>query len=79
MLIKRNFIINASPRIVIFEEEDTLSDLLRRIGLKSVKIGCGAGQCGTCSVLLNDEVVRSCIIKVKNIKEGSAIETLEGL
>ena len=78
-MIKRNFFVNGTLKVVTFEEEETLADLLRRIGLKSVKIGCNAGQCGSCSVLVNGGVVRSCVKKVKDIKENSSIETLEGM
>ena len=78
-MIKRNFVINGTLKFVTFEEGDTLADLLRRLGLRSVKIGCNAGQCGSCSVLVDGDVVRSCIKKAKDIKEHSAIETLEGM
>ncbi|MDY4093485.1 molybdopterin cofactor-binding domain-containing protein [Cloacibacillus porcorum] len=78
-MIKRNFMINGTLKFVTFEEGDTLADLLRRLGLRSVKIGCNAGQCGSCSVLVDGDVVRSCIKKAKDIKEHSAIETLEGM
>lgn len=78
-MLKRTFIINHVNKTVTFEPDDSLGDLLRRIGLRSVKIGCNAGQCGSCSVLIDGNVVRSCIKKVKDIKEYSAIETLEGM
>lgn len=64
-MIKRNFVINGTLKFVTFEEGDTLADLLRRLGLRSVKIGCNAGQCGSCSVLVDGDVVRSCIKKLR--------------
>ena len=40
-------------------ENDTLAEVLRRMGLTGVKIGCGTGVCGACSVILNGEVSES--------------------
>jgi len=72
--------INGTDQIVVFDpQEDNLADVLRRIGLTSVKVGCGAGQCGSCTVLLNGKPVRSCVTKMKAVPEYSAVETAEGL
>jgi len=46
--------------------------------LTGTKFGCGAGLCGSCTVHLNGEPVRSCVIKLKDA-EGAAIVTIEGL
>ncbi len=79
-LKKMNLNINGVNRLVICDpEKDNLSDLLRRIGLTSVKIGCGTGQCGSCTVLVDGEPVRSCCRKMKLIHENARIETVEGL
>lgn len=79
-LKKMHIIVNGIKRMVVFEPEtDMLSDVIRRIGLTGTKVGCGVGQCGACSVILNGEVVRSCARKMKNIKEYSEIETIEGM
>ena len=48
------------------------------LGLNGAKFGCGLGQCGACTVLLDDRAVLSCITPVK-IAEGRRITTLEGL
>lgn len=81
MKLQRLFLtINGAQRMIICDpEKDTLADMLRRIGLTGTKVGCGAGQCGACSVILNGEVVRSCIRKMKNVQEFSTIETIEGV
>ena len=72
--------INGANRMVVFDlEKDTLADVLRRIGLTGVKIGCGIGVCGVCSVLVDGKVVRSCVKKMKTIKEFSKIVTVEGV
>jgi len=60
-------------------EIDTLAETLRRYGLTGVKVGCNAGQCGACSIVLNGEVIRSCMKKMKDIDENAVIETIEGL
>lgn len=60
-------------------EKDSLVDMLRRMGLTGTKVGCGTGQCGACSVLLDGEVVRSCVKKMKNVPDGSRITTIEGI
>lgn len=72
--------INGVERAVICNpEKDTLADVLRRMGLTGVKVGCKTGQCGSCSVLLNGEVVRSCIKKIKDVPDFTKIETIEGI
>jgi len=58
---------------------DTLADVLRRMGLTGTKVGCGIGVCGSCSVILNGELVRSCTRKIRNIKEYSTVLTIEGI
>lgn len=72
--------INGAERMFACDPEvDTLSDVLRRMGLTSVKVGCGTGVCGSCTVLLDGELVRSCTKKIKNVKEYSKVLTLEGI
>ena len=72
--------INGADRMVVCDpEKDSLADVLRRIGLTGVKMGCGTGICGVCSVLLNGKVVRSCTRKMRMIKEFSKIITIEGI
>lgn len=59
--------------------KDSLADVLRRLGLTSVKVGCGIGVCGSCTVLLNGELVRSCARKMARIDEYSEVVTVEGI
>ena len=60
-------------------EKDTLADVLRRIGLTGVKVGCGTGLCGACSVILNGKVIRSCTRRISKVDEYSEITTIEGI
>jgi aldehyde oxidoreductase len=79
-LERRTFIINGVERFAVTDpEKDTLSDVLRRIGLTGVKVGCGVGVCGACTVLVNGEAVRSCTRKIAKIAEDSEILTIEGI
>lgn len=56
-----------------------LLDVLREdLRLTGSKEGCGEGECGSCSVILNGEVVNSCLVPFCQV-EGSAIITVEGL
>jgi nicotinate dehydrogenase subunit A len=48
------------------------------LGLKGPKFGCGLGQCGSCTVLVKGQAVRSCITAVESVV-GIEITTLEGL
>lgn len=76
---RRVLTINGARRSVICSPEETLSSVLRRIGLTGVKVGCRAGQCGACTVILDDKPVRSCVRKMKSIEEFEEITTVEGI
>lgn len=52
--------------------------LRNALGLHGPKFGCGLGQCGACTVLIDGKAVRSCVTSVKQA-EGHAITTIEGL
>jgi nicotinate dehydrogenase subunit A len=56
-----------------------LLEVLRNdLGLSGPKFGCGLGQCGTCTVLLNGTPIRSCVTPVSTI-QGNEVTTIEGL
>ncbi len=59
---------------------EMLSESLKfRCGINSVKIGCGVGECGTCTVWLNGEPVRSCLFLTCRLSEADEVVTVEGL
>ena len=61
------------------EDSERLLDVLRnRLRFIGVKEGCGTGECGACSVILNGELVNSCLIFVAQL-DGSEVLTIEGL
>ena len=75
-----SFSVNGTKRTVdVHDPDKPLLYILRNdIGLKGPKFGCGLGQCGACSVLINGEAVRSCLIPASALN-GKAITTIEGL
>ena len=79
-MLKLTLNVNGVARMLTVNPEDALADVLRgQLLLTGVKVGCGQGQCGACSVILNGKVVRSCITKMKRVAEGSSITTIEGV
>ncbi len=74
-----SFTLNGRPVSVAAPPGERLSQTLReRLGAREVKIGCNAGDCGACSVLVDGEVVCSCLVPVHRA-EGSRVETVAGL
>lgn len=59
-------------------EETLLTALRDRVGLTGVKEGCGTGDCGACSVTLDDRLVCSCLVLGAEV-QGREIATVEGL
>lgn len=73
------FIVNGEERIVRVPPMKRLLDVLREdLRLTGTKEGCGEGECGSCSIRLNGELVNSCLVPVLQA-EGAAIQTVEGL
>ena len=59
-------------------EQPLLYALRNGLGLHGTKFGCGLGQCGACSVLLDGKVTRSCVTPVRTVAER-VVTTIEGL
>jgi len=71
--------VNQSVANVDCEGQTPLLYVLRNdLSLNGPKFGCGLGQCGACTVLINGKPVRSCVTPVASIGDGS-ITTLDGL
>ena len=74
-----NVTINGKAISVDVDPSLRLVDFLRdNLYLTGTKIGCGKGECGACTVIMNGKAVTSCIIPVMRA-EGATIETIEGL
>ena len=71
--------INGTDHSVDIEADTPLLWVLRdEIGLTGTKFGCGLGLCGACTVLLNGQPTRSCVVPVSAVS-GQSIVTIEGL
>ena len=74
-----HMIVNGTPVELAVREDECLTDTLRqRLGLTSVKKGCGVGECGACTVLLDGKATNSCIY-LTLWADGREIITVEGL
>ncbi len=74
-----SFTLNGAPRKITVDDDRTLLWVLRDdLGLTGSKFGCGRSLCGSCTVLVNDEAVRSCGAKAVGI-DGKDVVTIEGL
>lgn len=73
------FVVNSQPVSLDVSGSRRLLDVLREdLGLTGTKEGCGEGECGACSVLVDGAVVDSCLVAVGQV-EGCAVTTVEGL
>jgi len=74
-----SFILNGQKVEIAVEPALLLIDMLRnRLGLTGTKIGCGEGDCGACTVLLDGITVNSCLILARQV-DGHEVLTVEGL
>jgi len=75
------FVLNvngARVRVSASSEETLLSVLRNRLNLTGTKYGCGEGQCGACTVLLDGRATRSCMVSVESAAKAKIV-TIEGL
>ena len=70
--------VNGKPHTLDIDASTPLLYILRNdLGLQGPRFGCGLGQCGACTVIINGAATRSCITPVSNVK--GEVTTLEGL
>ncbi|MCD5416885.1 (2Fe-2S)-binding protein [Candidatus Bipolaricaulota bacterium] len=77
--MKLSFRVNRREVTVATATDRRLIDLLREdLGLTGTKEGCGEGECGACTILLDGQAVNSCLIYASQIS-GKSVTTIEGL
>jgi isoquinoline 1-oxidoreductase alpha subunit len=78
-MARLTLLVNGARRAVEVSPDTPLLWVLRdALGLSGTKFGCGLGQCGACTVLLDGEAVRSCQVTAREVG-GRRITTIEGL
>jgi len=73
------FTVNGTPRVANAHPMARLLDVIReQLALTGTKEGCGEGECGACGVLVNGELVNSCLVPVLQVA-GADVQTIEGV
>jgi len=76
---KIDFVVNNQPRTLEAYPMERLLDVLReQLNLTGTKEGCGEGECGACNVLLDGQLVNSCLVPVAQVA-GCSVKTIEGI
>ncbi|RPJ46063.1 MAG: (2Fe-2S)-binding protein [Candidatus Latescibacterota bacterium] len=78
MPIEIRVTVNGEAKVFRVMPGERLSEVLRREGYVSVKVGCSTGDCGTCTVLVDGEPIVSCLMLAAQA-DGTEITTTEGL
>ena len=77
--MKVNFVLNGDPTTIDVAENARLVDVLRNdFHLTGTKEGCGVGECGACTVIIDGKAVASCLVLAVSV-EGKSVLTIEGL
>ena len=77
--MRLSFFVNDEPVVLETRPDRRLLDLLREdLGLTGTKEGCSEGECGACTVLVNDEAVHSCLTMAAQLQNCHVL-TIEGL
>ncbi|MEA4855194.1 molybdopterin-dependent aldehyde oxidoreductase [Solidesulfovibrio sp.] len=79
-MLEKILVVNGFERKLVVDPDAFLSDVLRdQLHLIGTKVGCGKGQCGACSVIIDGKVVRACITKIRRLADYASVTTIEGL
>lgn len=79
MRVAVSFKVNGRDRTAQVEPRTTLLDVIREdLGLTGAKEGCGKGECGACTVIMDGDAVPSCVVLAAGV-EGKEIITIEGI
>ena len=70
--------LNGEQRVLAARSDEMLLDVLRRAGVRSVRLSCGVGVCGSCTCLLDDQPVSTCLL-LAPLADGAVLDTVEGL
>ena len=77
--LRVNVLVNEDRIEYLCNVQDTVLDVLRdNLRLTGTKEGCGTGDCGACSIILDDKLVCACLVMAGEV-EGSRISTIEGM
>lgn len=76
--MKISVTVNGEKKRFTIAANDILLDVLRREGYTGVKRGCGTGDCGACTVIVNGKAINSCMMMAAQADEAE-ITTIEGL
>ena len=79
-MLKKHLVVNGVSKHLIVDPQARLADVLRKqLLLTGTKISCRDGHCGSCSVILNGKLRRSCLLRMEKVEDGSSIITVEGI
>jgi carbon-monoxide dehydrogenase small subunit len=77
--VRIQFVLNGQPRSAEFTADTTALKLIRDVlKLKGTKEGCGIGECGACTVIVDGKAVNSCLMLAAQL-DGRTVETVEGM
>ena len=77
--VRIRFTLNGQPRLLEFSADTTALTLIRDVlKLKGTKEGCGIGECGACTVIVDGKAVNSCLMLAAQL-DGRTVQTIEGL
>ena len=79
-MINKTLFVNGIRTNLIVSPDDSLANVLRdQLHMTGTKVGCGQGQCGCCSVILDGKLVRSCVTSMKRVADEACVTTVEGI